>query len=334
MLFGLVQVADRSHRLPAYPSRADFCEGRGIAQTKANDKWLKKPAGLVAALAEWLERAREDDARALKRPARLTAALAEWVESHDSRELQSAFGAVNLEVHERKPEHHYVNEFYGRGAQKLLSGLDDEEFFPLAREVWEHDRTYLYYNRLYTLYQAVRNIARQFPSGELHVLEVGAYQGGSAYFLAQVLERYTTDRVRLTAVDTFEGHSEQDLPTGKEGAHTLDKFKQTSAEDVREYLSRFSFVDVVQGRIQDVAPTLEGEIQLLHLDVDLYEPTRFGLELASELLPVGGIAVADDYGFTTCPGVKKAIDEFIESQGERFVLQRLDSGQGLLVRVR
>jgi O-methyltransferase len=311
-----------------------FCEGSAVARAKAEQAGLKRPARLSASLADWVARARQAQDPGLKEPARLTAALAEWLDARDSRQLHAAFRDVGLEVHESKPHHHYVNEYYGRGAHKLLSGLDDEEFLPLAQEVWGQGRTYLYYNRLYTLYQSVRNVVRQFPSGQLLFFEAGAYRGGSAYFMARVVERCAIDRVKLITVDTFEGHSEKDLPTGSEGVHTVEKFTDTNLEDVRECLSPFPFVEVVQGRVQDVAPNLGGQMHLIHIDVDLYAPTRFGLELAAERLPAGGIAIVDDYGFTTCPGVRKAVDEFVCDEAQGFVLQALDSGQALLLRTR
>jgi O-methyltransferase len=300
---------------------------------------LKAPARLVAELAKWVGR---QDARVsageknenggFKRPARLTAELAEWIGSKDNRALQGAFRKVGLEVLERKPEHHYVHEYYGQKAHKLRSGLQDDEFLPLAAEVWEQKRTFLYYNRLYTLHQGVRNIARAFPSGTLRFLEIGAFRGGSAYFLARTAERYATERVELTAVDTFEGHSAEDLPSGEEGVHKEGTFSATSVEEVREYLSPFPFVEVVQGRIQDVAPTLEGELHLVHIDVDIYAPTRFALGMVAEQLVPGGIAIVDDYGFTTCPGARRALDEFIEERPGAFMVHALDSGQALVVR--
>jgi O-methyltransferase len=271
----------------------------------------------------------------LSRPARLAAGLAEWVGAEDPRALRASFRRVGLEVHEARPEHHYVHIYYGRGAEKLRSGLDDEEFFHLAREVWEEGRTYLYYNRLYTLHQAVRNVARQFPSGPLRFLEAGVYQGGSAKFLARAADSFAPGRVSLVAIDTFDGHREEDLPGGQEGVHTVAKFKDTSVESVREYLSPFPFVEVRQGRVQDVMPTLEeGDVHLVHSDVDLYAPTRVTLEFVAERTVPGGIAVVDDFGFTTCPGVKQAVDEFVAEHPERFLVQGLDSGQALAVRTR
>jgi hypothetical protein len=306
-------------------------------KARPESEGLKTPARLATALEEWVERqdARErdeDEEAGFKKPARLTAGLAEWVRSQDQRALQGAFRKVGLEVIERKPEHHYVHEYYGHKAYKLRSGLEDQEFRPLATEVWQQKRTYLYYNRLYTLYQGVRNVARAFPAGPLRFLEVGTFRGGSAYFLARTAERYAAGRVELAAVDTFEGHSAEDLPTGEEGVHHPGTFAGTSVEEVREYLSPFPFVEVIQGRIQDVAPKLEGELHLVHIDVDIYEPTRFALGMAAEQLAPRGIAIVDDYGFTTCPGARRALEEFTEEQGERFVVHALDSGQALVIR--
>jgi hypothetical protein len=103
-------------------------------------------------------------------------------------------------------------------------------------------------------------------------------------------------------------------------------------EEVREYLAPFPFVDVIQGRIQDVEPMLEGEVHLVHIDVDIYAPTRFALDIVAERLAPGGIAIVDDYGFTTCPGAKQALDEFIDERAGCFVVHALDSGQALVVK--
>jgi hypothetical protein len=274
----------------------------------------------------------EHESEDLKRPARLTAALAAWIGSRDDGELRRAFRRAGMELTERLPDHHYVHEYYGRGAGKLLSGMDDKEFLSLASKVREEGRTYLYFNRLFTLYQAVGNVARRFPSEQLRFLEAGTFRGGSTSFLAGAAQRLASGRVSLTAIDTFAGHPEQDLPAGAEGAHSVDKFTETSVEEVEDYLSEFPFVDVIAGRVQDIAPGLVGELHLMHLDVDLYAPTRFGLDFASERLGIGGVVIVDDYRATTCPGVTQAVDEFAQREGGRFLALGLDTGQCLLVR--
>jgi O-methyltransferase len=304
---------------------------------RAKTEPFETPARLVAALSKWVgsqdERVSEGaESEGYRRPARLTAALTQWIAARDDRTLRRAFRRVGFEVVDRQPDHHYVHKFYGHSAYKLRSGLQDDEFRAMAEEAREQRRTYLYFNRLYTLYQGVRNVARAFPSGELGFLEVGVYRGGSAFFLARAAERYLINRARLVAVDTFEGHAAEDLPAGREGAHTPGAFSSTSFEDVRGYLSPFPFVEVVEGRIQDVAPALEGDLHLVHVDVDIYGPTRFALDLVAQRLVPGGIAIVDDYGFTTCPGARRAVDEWIERRAEGFVVYALDSGQALLIR--
>ena len=50
---------------------------------------------------------------------------------------------------------------------------------------------------------------------------------------------------------------------------------------------------------------------LIHIDLDLYEPTRNALEFGWEKLSDGGSLICDDYGFITCPGATRAVDEFL-----------------------
>jgi O-methyltransferase len=260
--------------------------------------------------------------------------LARWIESRNLGPLRRVLQSVGLEVFEHKPEHHYVDEYYGRSAEKLIPGTSDPDFFPLAQEIWLQKRTFLYYNRLYTLYQATRNVVRQFPTGQLRFLEAGVHRGGSARFIAEVAARHGGGRVALTAVDTFDGHAIEDLPDGEEGGHLPGSFRGPTVDEVRDYLRDLPFVDVVAGRIQDVGPTLRDDLHLVHVDVDIYAPTRYALELAHERLLPGGVVVVDDYGFTTCPGARQAVDEFVAAHAAGFILFALDSGQALVVRVR
>jgi O-methyltransferase len=269
----------------------------------------------------------------MRQPARALARLAEWIGDQDLDDLRAAFRRAGFDLNQQQADHHYVNKYYGHNAQKLQSGLNDEAFMELAREVREDRRTFLYFNRLYTLYQAVNDVVRRFGGQQLFFLEAGVFRGGSAAFLGRLAANLTDDGVRIVAVDTFEGHSEEDIPDAPEGAHTPRTFRDVDVEDVRNYLAPVPAVEVLQGRIQDVAPRLAGDLQLIHADMDLYAPTRFVLDYAVQRLVPGGIVVVDDYGFVTCPGVQRAVDEFREEHGQQFVVHLLDSGQALLVRL-
>ena len=89
-----------------------------------------------------------------------------------------------------------------------------------------------------------------------------------------------------------------------------------------------------KGRFQDTCSQFgAGKIHFVHLDVDIYEPTRFALDFFDSRLVVGGIVIVDDYGFVTCPGAKRAVDEFLSSRQNYFSLHFL-TGQKLWVKLR
>lgn len=232
-----------------------------------------------------------------------------------------------------KPGYHVVPDIYGRSSRKMIDIRENALFYELAKNVIEQEKSFLYYDRLYTIFQCLANIVRSTERPEeLNTLEIGVYRGGGTYFIASVLERIAQDRARVFSIDTFEGHSERDLPNGTDGDHTLANFNDTAFEDVRAYLSRFPFVEVVRGRVQESTHRFAGiPIHFVHLDVDIYEPTRFSLEHLDRQLAIGGAIVVDDYGFVSCPGARRAADEFIASHLDYSSLELL-TGQMVLIK--
>ena len=56
------------------------------------------------------------------------------------------------------------------------------------------------------------------------------------------------------------------------------------------------------------------KISLLHIDVDLYEPTKVVLEKLYDRVTKGGIIIFDDYG--AFAGTNKAVDDFFKNKAE------------------
>ena len=56
------------------------------------------------------------------------------------------------------------------------------------------------------------------------------------------------------------------------------------------------------------------KISLLHIDVDIYEPTTLALELLYPCLVKGGVIIFDDYG--AFAGTNKAVDNFFNNNQE------------------
>lgn len=228
---------------------------------------------------------------------------------------------------------HLAPDYIGRSAQEQLDIRTLQPFARLAEKVITDRRTYLYYDRLYTIYQGLLNLTR-LPDAA-HVAEIGVFRGGGTYFMASVLGELGQGGRRLCAFDTFEGHSGADIRADLDDAniHTASKFSGTSLESVRTYTSDFPNVHLHAGRIQETAGAVaELNFGLVHLDVDLYDPTLYGLEFFGPRLAPGGMLVVDDYDCVTCPGVRKAIDTFLSGRSGYVRLDQL-SAQCILIRI-
>jgi O-methyltransferase len=199
-------------------------------------------------------------------------------------------------------------------------------FKELADKVIADKRSLLYYDRLYILYQAICNV-RHLASDVASIAEIGVYRGSGSHFIASVAQQVFSKPPKMHAIDTFEGHP--DDIGAEDDSHWPGKFGDTSFEEVQKYLSVFPNLTVYKGRFEERCVELKQEkFCFVHVDVDIYTPTRACLEFFSERLLLGGVIVADDYGFTTCEGSKQAVDEFVASR-EYYLMFHLGTGQSL-----
>jgi O-methyltransferase len=195
-----------------------------------------------------------------------------------------------------------------RKGTRALEFRPGPAFFALADPVCETKRTLLGYDRLYVFWQAIRNVA-SLPGS---AAEIGSFRGGSAYFIASAFLSMTGEEVPLHVFDTFEGHPAQAI-TDHDPFHTPGQFNNTSYDDVREYLSPFRQVQIHKGDVSGSLPHLPEDVyRLVHIDTDLYQPTIACLEYFSPRVPTGGVVVIDDYASKNCPGVPKAVLEYME----------------------
>jgi hypothetical protein len=70
--------------------------------------------------------------------------------------------------------------------------------------------------------------------------------------------------------------------------------------------------DILQTIPEYITQNPSLKISLLHIDVDVYEPTKVVLENLWDKLVTGGILMLDDYG--TVEGETKAVDDFFAGQ--------------------
>jgi hypothetical protein len=213
----------------------------------------------------------------------------------------------------RDPEQwiHRPIEKYRKGKGSFLH-RPGPEFFALADPVVQSQRTLLGYDRLYVFWQAIHNVASL--AGE--AAEIGAYRGGSAYFIASAWVAATGSEVPFHVFDTFEGHPAAAI-TDQDPFHTAGQFSGTSYDDVKAYLSPYSRLQIHRGDVLTQLPGLgETTYRLVHLDTDLYAPTKACLEYFGARMVPGGVFVLDDYASAKCPGVRAALAEFLEATDE------------------
>tara|TARA_R110002095_G_scaffold216281_2_gene212814 strand:+ start:519 stop:1301 length:783 start_codon:yes stop_codon:yes gene_type:complete len=154
------------------------------------------------------------------------------------------------------------------------------------------------------------------------VVELGVHRGASLMAWANfsaILEPVNYLR-KIVGFDTFEGFpslSEKD--TGGTSEHLeVGGFKseENAMEDLEKaiqlydstrYLNHIPKVELVKGDISITLPEyLEKNqhlvVSLLHLDADLYEPTKVALELLVPRMPKGAIIAFDELNMNLFPG--------------------------------
>jgi hypothetical protein len=260
--------------------------------------------------------------------------------------LRSIFALFDFEIIRREPGYIYIPDYYipeylGKASQKLAkikkSKLENirtlHPFGQMAATVIDAKKTLLYYDRLYTIYQALLNLKHAQKFSNTSLAEVGVYRGGTSYFILMLLEALDQNAVTLHCFDTFEGHSPEDVKGHLDANQHAAAFNDTSFEEVGHYLIKFQNVELHKGRFQEVAPQVSGKhFSFVHLDVDIYDPTRYALDFFDSRLVEGGIIVVDDYGSITCPGVKRAADEFSSGKPNYSAFHFL-TGQCMLIKI-
>jgi O-methyltransferase len=156
------------------------------------------------------------------------------------------------------------------------------------------------------------------------VAECGCAGGLSSYLLCSRLRRQDRrfDGSGYEIYDSFQGLSEPGAEDALEpGADELVSRSLKAGhfafplERVQHSLAAFPRIAYGPGWIPEAFPKDERRYRFVHVDVDLYQPTKAGLEYFWPRLVPGGIMVCDDYNWG---GAKRAVEEFASTTGARF----------------
>jgi hypothetical protein len=151
------------------------------------------------------------------------------------------------------------------------------------------------------------------------VVECGVFKGASLIRLLSFREMLeSTYSRKIIGFDAFGKFPDQ---TEKDDAQFIQKFEGASGEGIsREELSfalekkGYENYELLKGDVMETIPDYlekhpELKISFLHIDVDVYRPSKFILEQLFDRVVRGGLVVFDDYA--TVAGETRAVDEFI-----------------------
>jgi hypothetical protein len=194
----------------------------------------------------------------------------------------------------------------------------------LSSEVcWDHENGFYWFSsptRLnkalahYELYKSVVGVPGD-------IVECGVYKAASLIRFATFRNQLENDWSRkIVAFDAFGKFPSTGLSL-QEDLKFVARFEEAggdglTAAEIRSIMDAKGFrnISLVEGNVLESIPRYLEEfpatrIALLHLDMDVKEPTSFALEHLFDRVVPGGIVVFDDY--TAVAGATQAVDEFL-----------------------
>ena len=163
------------------------------------------------------------------------------------------------------------------------------------------------------------------------IIECGVFKGNSLMrwikFRSLLENSYSR---KIYGFDTFGNFPDASIEEEKSKREEFIKEagdQSIKKNDLIEYLKKLNLYEnifLIEGDININVPSFvnkysEIRIALLHVDVDLYEPTKICLDKFYPHIVKGGIIILDDYG--AFPGANKAIEEFLEDK--EFKIEQL-----------
>jgi hypothetical protein len=235
-----------------------------------------------------------------------------------------------------------------------------QKYKEVLRKDWDHLDEVMPYINLYASRMHFTKMLEQYEIFKLsmhrpgHIVELGVYRGESFFNWARFMEAHNMGEreTRVIGFDSFTGFTninDKDISASNRSADSLSNehgvkvggFNPgTRAYDrILELIDIFEadhFVpqkkrlEIVAGDVNDTIPKYVQDhpglrISLLHLDVDLYEPTLTGLRYLYPLVVPGGVVILDEYGQEKFAGESAAFDEYFGANRPKVTKSHLVS---------
>ena len=150
-------------------------------------------------------------------------------------------------------------------------------------------------------------------------VEMGCYKGDTSLLLAEIVK---ASEKKLWIYDSFEG-----LPEKKEVDKSVmgvlfrgGELAVTKREVKQRFLRANLPVPVIKKAwfSELVENDLPEQIAFAFLDGDFYESIKDSIKLVAPKMSDGGVMVVHDYTNQALPGVKRAVDEWMQGKSHQF----------------
>ena len=164
-------------------------------------------------------------------------------------------------------------------------------------------------------------------------LEIGLFHGVTARNVCELLYLIHGNKFEFVGIDLFlnqnEISKEEFIPQNKFSNPLktiyfkyIIRLDPYSLDSVKKLLKKFeSNVNIIKGNSNKVLKEINlNKIDYVFLDGGhKFETVRNDFEYLTKVINNNGTILCDDYDLTYAPGVKKAIDEYVEYEGELFM---------------
>jgi hypothetical protein len=206
-----------------------------------------------------------------------------------------------------------VYEGYQRGWGLQFGGLKEKILSdPLYNEALKvaQDRTIVSEENRMNLFLLLRFFIDALPFG--HIVEYGAYRGGSAIFMARVTKELYPG-LKVFALDSFEGMPETDKHID---AHSVGDFSDADFDQLQARVDGLNLDNLVlvKGFFEDTNQRVmeqAGRIRLAHIDCDVAPAVRFSYEGVKPFMVNGGYLVFDDATVSSCLGATEVVENLL-----------------------
>jgi len=206
-----------------------------------------------------------------------------------------------------------VYEGYQRGWGLQFGGLREKVIGdPLYKEAFAaaRDRTIMSEENRMNIFLLLRFFLDKIPFG--HIVEYGSYRGGSAIFMAYVVQKLYPG-MKVFALDSFEGMPQTDKDVD---AHNAGDFSDVDINKLQARVDELKLDNLVlvKGFFENTNDSVmeqAGKISLAHIDCDIAPAVKYSYEGVRPFMVDGGYMVFDDATVSSCIGATEVVEDLL-----------------------